>query len=148
MGKSLDKFIDMFRLKDDYDDYDEYDDFDDEFDDEDVDDIPAPVVKKKFFKNETAETMKENISFTKKMIQLPIRTNQHQTKMKRRQSQVLEIRILTRNQALGPLQSQIQALLEILVQPIIPGTQVIHKIIAQVQQHSHLLQFTNTNGPK
>ena len=66
MGKSLDKFIDMFRLKDNYDDYDEYEEFDDEFDDEDADDIPAPVVKKKFFKTETKETTKEMPSIMKK----------------------------------------------------------------------------------
>ena len=66
MGKSLDKFIDMFRLKDDYDEYDDYDDYDDEFEDDDVEDIPAPVVKKKLFKNETTEPKKENTSFIKK----------------------------------------------------------------------------------
>ena len=67
MGKSLDKFIDMFRLKDNYDDYDDYDEYDDEYDDEDADDIPAPVVKKKFFNSEKVEPKKETASFTKKV---------------------------------------------------------------------------------
>ena len=72
MGKGLDKFIDIFRLKDDFDDYDDYDDYDDEYDEyDDVDDIPAPVVKKKIFKKETTEpkeTKKETKSFVKKPV--------------------------------------------------------------------------------
>lgn len=67
MAKGLEKFIDMFRIKDDYDDYDEYDEYDDGYEDEeDYDDIPAPVVKKKIFKKETTEPKKETKVFTKK----------------------------------------------------------------------------------
>ena len=69
MGKGLEKFIDMFRLKDDYDDYDDFDDYDDDDaydDDDELDDIPAPVVKKKIFKKETAEPKKETKSLVKK----------------------------------------------------------------------------------
>ena len=67
MAKGLEKFIDMFRIKDDYDDYDEYDEYDDGYEDEeDYDDIPAPVVKKKIFKKETTEPKKETKTFIKK----------------------------------------------------------------------------------
>ena len=59
MGKGFDKFLNMIRLNDeDYDDYDDYDDFDDDYDD-DFEDIPAPVVKKKTFKKEPAESRDE-----------------------------------------------------------------------------------------
>ena len=52
MGKGFDKFLNMIRLNDEeYDEeYDDYDDFDEGYED-DFDDIPAPVVKKKTFKN-------------------------------------------------------------------------------------------------
>ena len=58
MGNVLDKFLNIMHMNDDdYDDeYDDYDNVDDGYDDEDddFDDIPAPVVRKKTFKKETA----------------------------------------------------------------------------------------------
>ncbi|MDD3222233.1 MAG: cell division protein SepF [Clostridia bacterium] len=66
MGKGFDKFLNMIRLNDEeYDDYDDYEDYEDDYED-DFDDIPAPVVKKKTFKKEKAETVKETKSPIKK----------------------------------------------------------------------------------
>lgn len=66
MGKGFVKFLNMIRLNDEeYDDYDDYDDFDDEYED-DFEDIPAPVVKKKTFKKDTADTKREAKSSAKK----------------------------------------------------------------------------------